>query len=191
MYQNNRIKDHELYETIFHDFFDLISNHWNCFTSIIWNFVNTICCTQEYWIFHSNRKEIKAELMHRIIKESFRQNWLSKQIAYVKRNYRKLFSIIRNRKNELKENAFQRKRFRSISSVASIEFASIEFFVTSIFAFVSISTSTFVSASIFTFVFVTFSFVAESSNVQSIQQQNVQQTSQSFTNYSSTIYENR
>jgi hypothetical protein len=128
--------------------------------------------------------------MHRIIKESFRQNWSSKQIAYVKRNYRKLFLIIRDRKNELKKNAFQRER-RSTSSVASIEFASIEFFVTSVLTFVSIFTSTFVSASIFTCVFVTFSFVTESSNVQSIQQSNVQQISQSFTNYSLTIYENR
>ncbi len=45
MYQNSRIKNHELYDAIFHDFFDLISNHWNMFTSIIWNFVNTICYT--------------------------------------------------------------------------------------------------------------------------------------------------
>ncbi len=27
MYQINHIKDHELYNTILHDFFDLISNH--------------------------------------------------------------------------------------------------------------------------------------------------------------------
>jgi hypothetical protein len=39
--------------------------------------------------------------MYRFIKESFRQNSTSNQIAYVKKNYRKLFSIIRNRKNEL------------------------------------------------------------------------------------------
>jgi hypothetical protein len=98
MYQNNRIKDHELYDAMLHDLFDLISNHWNLFTSTIWNFVNTICYTQEYWTFHSSRKRIRTELMHRFIKESIRQNWTSNQIAYVKKNYRKLFSIIRDRK---------------------------------------------------------------------------------------------
>jgi hypothetical protein len=189
MYQNNRIKDHELYETMLHDLFDLISNYWNCFTSITFNFVNTICYTQEYWIFHSNCKKIKVELMHRIIKKSFRQNWSSKQIVYVKRNYCKLSSVIQDRKNELKENASQRKWSRSISLIASIEFASIEFFVTSVF--VSISAFTSVSTSIFTSVFVAFLLVAELSNVQSTQQLNVQRISQSFTNYSSTIYENR
>jgi hypothetical protein len=103
MYQNNRIKDHELYDAVFHDLFDLISNHWNMLTSIIWNFVNTICYTQEYWIFHSSRKKIRTELIYRFIKESFRQNWTSKRIVYVKKNYRKLFLIIRDWKNELKK----------------------------------------------------------------------------------------
>jgi hypothetical protein len=138
--------------------------------------------------------------MYRFIKESFRQNWTSNQIAYVKRNYRKLFSIIRNRKNKLKENASQRER-----RATSVEFASIEFSDTSVFAsastsvFTSVSASifTFVSASIFTFVsastsssvFVTFLFLAESSNVQSTQQSNVQRISKYFS--TTTIYENR
>ncbi len=181
MYQNNRIKDHELYDAVFHDLFDLISNHWNMLTSIIWNFINTICYIQEYWIFYSNRKRIKIELMYRFIKESFRQNWTLNQIAYVKKNYRKLFSIIRNRKNELRENASQRERFR----VASVEFASIEFFVTlvlasastSTFTFVFVSMSTFISAFIFTFVSVSSSSFAESLNAQSIKQSNVQRIS--------------
>jgi hypothetical protein len=131
--------------------------------------------------------------MYRFIRESFRQNWTSNQIAYVKKNYRKLSLIIRDRKNELKENVSQRERFR----VASVEFVSIEISVTSVLAFASISTFTFVSASIFTFVsasiftfvFVTFLSLAESSNVQSTQQANVQRISKYF--YFSTIYENR
>jgi hypothetical protein len=153
----------------------LISNHWNLLTLIIWNFLNTICYTQEYWIFHSNRKKIRTELMHRFIKESFRQNWTAKQIAYVKKNYRKLFSIIRDRKNELEENASQREwRF------VSVEFASIEFSVTSVFAFASTSVSTFVSASTSSSVSVASSSLAESSNVQSTQQSNVQRISKYF-----------
>jgi hypothetical protein len=144
-------------------------------------------------------RELELKLMYRFIKESFRQNWTSNQIAYVKKNYRKLSSIIRNRKNELKEIAFQRERLR----VASVEFASIEFSATSVFAFASTSIFTFISASISTFVFasistsvsasiftsvsVASSSLAESSNVQSTQQSNVQRISKYF----STIYENR
>jgi hypothetical protein len=191
MYQNNRIKNHELYDTILHDFFDLILNHWNMFTSIIWNFVNTICYTQDHWISHSSRKKIRTELMYRFIKESFRRNWTSNQIAYVKKNYRKLSSIIRDRKNELKENASQWERLR----VASIELASIEFSITSVLAFTSTSAFTFIFASIFTSVSasistsvsVAFSLSAESSNVQSTQQSNVQRISK----YLSAVYENR
>ncbi len=37
------------------------------------------------------------------------------QIAYVKKNYRKLFSIIRDRENELEKIASQRKQLRSIT----------------------------------------------------------------------------
>ncbi len=170
MYQFNRIRNHELYDAIMHDFFDLISNHWNMLTSIIWNFVNTICYTQEYWILHSDRKKIRTELMYRLIRELFRQNWTSNQIAYVKKNYRKLFLAIRDRKNELEEIASERERFRSISSIASIE-----------------SSATL----IFTFVFTAFSHSAESLNVQSTWQSNVQRVSQFFTKYFSIIYENR
>ncbi len=127
--------------------------------------------------------------MYRFIKKSFRKDWTSNQIAYVKKNYRKLSSIVRNRKNELQKIAFERERLCSISSIASIEFASIEFFTTSVFAFVSSSVSTSVSVSISTFtsVSVVSSSLAESSNVQSTQQSNVQRISKYF----STIYENR
>jgi hypothetical protein len=130
--------------------------------------------------------------MYRFIRESFRHNWTSNQIVYVKRNYRKLFSIIRDRKNELKENASQRER-----RVASIEFASIDFFVTlvlafastSVFTFVSASISTFVSASISSLVSVASSLFTELSNVQSTQHSNVQRISKYLS--TTTIYENR
>jgi hypothetical protein len=178
-----------------------------CFIiSSIWFPIIEICSHRLFEISSTRfvtHKNIKSFI--RIIKKS-ELNWCSKSSKNYfvktdhrnkslmwKKNHRKLFSIIRDRKNELKENAFQRKWLRSISSIASIEYASIESFVTSILAFVSISAFTFVSTSIFTFIFVTFLFLflAESSNVQSTQQSNVQRISQSLTNYSSTIYENR
>jgi hypothetical protein len=55
--------------------------------------------------------------MYRFIKELFRQNWTLNQIAYVKRNYRKLFSIIRNRKNKLKKKRISTRMTSYISRI--------------------------------------------------------------------------
>ncbi len=87
-----------------------------------------------------------------------------KQIIYVKKNYRKLFSIIRDRKNELEENASDRER-RSTSALVSSS--------VSAFVFVSASISTSVSASISVLVESLTAFVlasvSETSNVQRTQ----------------------
>jgi hypothetical protein len=41
----------------------------------------------------------KFEILYRIIKDFFRQNWTMNEIIHVIKNYRKLFSTIQKQKN--------------------------------------------------------------------------------------------
>ncbi len=100
-YHVNKIKNHDLYEAILHDLFELKQKHWNMLTSATWNVVLIVCYIQEYWLSHSRRKETRSKLMYQSIRSSFYQNWIMNQIKFVEKNYRKLFSVIQNQKMKL------------------------------------------------------------------------------------------
>ncbi len=113
-------------------------------TSATWNIVIIVCYIQEYWLSHLRRKEIRSKLMYQTIRSSFYQNWIMNQIKFVEKNYRKLSSVIQNRKMKLLRNQQLNRNY----FILSIEFSSSQFLIISIFAldfalvlaFVSIST---------------------------------------------------
>jgi hypothetical protein len=101
MYHENKIRNHNLYQAILHDLFELKQKHWNVIFSITWNVIIVVCYTLEYWLSLAKRKETRAKIIYKTIRTSFHKNWIMKQIKYVEKNYRKLFSIIIYRKEEL------------------------------------------------------------------------------------------
>jgi hypothetical protein len=161
IYNVNKIRNHNLYKAIFHDLFELKQEHWNVLISRTWNVVNIVCYIQEYWISHSKRKEIRAKLMFQTIRTLFYQNWTMNQIKFIEKKYRKLFSIIQNRKMKLLRNQQSNRNY----FILSIEFSSFQFSITSIFA--SNLAFVFALASISTWLLVV--------NQKSVNQKNVEE----------------
>jgi hypothetical protein len=144
MYHVNKIKNHDLYKTIFHDLFELKQKHWNELILKIWNIVFIVCYAQNFWISRAERNDTRAKIMHRAIRASFYEDWTLNQIKYVEKNYRKLFSVIQNRKMKLLKNQQSNRNF----STFSIKFSSFQFSIVSILALVLVFVFAFVSISI-------------------------------------------
>ncbi len=119
-YHENKIRDHSLYQAIFHDLFDLKQEHWNVIISITWNVIIVVCYIQEYWFSLARRKKTRAKIMYKTIRTSFHENWIMKQIKYVEKNYRKLFSITVYWKKELLKILLDHQSSQQISSSQQI-----------------------------------------------------------------------
>ncbi len=108
-YHENKIRDNNLYQAILHDLFELKQKHWNVIISLTWNIVIVDCYTREYWLSFARRKWTCAKIMYKTIRISFYEDWIMKQIKYVEKNYRKLFSVIVYRKEELLKMLFDQQ----------------------------------------------------------------------------------
>jgi hypothetical protein len=84
--------------------------------------------------------------MYQSIRLSFYQNWIMNQIKFVEKNYRKLFSIIQNRKMKLLRNQQSNRNFFTLS----VEFSSSQLSITSILALVLVFALNLAFASIST-----------------------------------------
>ncbi len=110
--------------------------------------------------FSLETKRNSSELMFQTIETSFYRNWIMNQIKFIGKNYRKLSSVIQNRKmKSLKNQQLNRNYF-----ILSIEFSSSQLSIVSIFAL----------ALAFTFAFASILIRLEIVHQRSVNQKNVE-----------------
>jgi hypothetical protein len=117
-YVEHSINDYDLWECITHDFANFRQKYWDMISSDLWEIIKKICYTQGFWIKHSEetdkKNNNKFKVMHNAVNSDYNENWIIEQIRWMKNQYRRLFSVIQIRKNEIIQN--QKKNKLSINS---------------------------------------------------------------------------
>ncbi len=118
-YLINKVEDYALWESICYDFENFDLEIWNKLSQDNWNLIKRVCYTQEFWLNHADQKDTRTAIMFKTFKNLYYEKWTLNQIRWVKRFYRKLSSVIQNRKNELLEILSLSIQSFSIQSLSS------------------------------------------------------------------------
>ncbi len=117
IYQKCKIQNIELWNVIYCNFVDFKKEYWNLISSNFWNLIHKMCYTQKFWIDRINDKDnITSKYMNVVIHRDYYDDWLLKQIKWVKKYYKRFFSIVQDRKNDLLEIFNKLELFISLSS---------------------------------------------------------------------------
>ncbi len=97
--------DYGLWIFIQADFANSIEKHLNQLNESIWKFLLNYCYSHDYWIDHDNLRKCLANFLKILNANSEynNNNWTADQIKWVKYNYKKLSSNIKQRKQKIIE----------------------------------------------------------------------------------------
>ncbi len=96
--------DYDLWIFIQADFADFIEKHLNQLNESIWKSLLNYCYSHDYWIDHDSVRKCLANFLKTLnVNSEYSNNWIANQIRWVKYNYKKLSSNIRQRKHEIIE----------------------------------------------------------------------------------------
>jgi hypothetical protein len=95
IYLKHNIQDIDLWNVIYHDFFDFDEKYWDLMSSDLWKLVHKMCYTQKFWIDRiDDRNNIRSKCMNIAIHREYYDDWSLEQIKWVKKYFKKLFSIV-------------------------------------------------------------------------------------------------
>ncbi len=96
--------DYDLWIFIQADFADFIEKHLNQLNESIWKNLLDYCYSHDYWINNDNLRKCFANFLKTLnVNSEYSNNWIANQIRWMKYNYKKLSSNIRQRKHEIIE----------------------------------------------------------------------------------------
>ncbi len=94
--------DYDLWIFIQADFADFIEKHLNQLNESIWKNLLDYCYSHDYWIDHDNLRKCLTNFLKILnVNSEYSNNWIADQIKWMKYNYKKLSSNIRQRKHEI------------------------------------------------------------------------------------------
>jgi hypothetical protein len=96
--------DYDLWISIQADFADFIEKHLNQLNESIWKSLLNYCYSHDYWINHDSLRKCFANFLKTLnVNIEYSINWIVDQIKWMKYNYKKLSSNIRQRKQKIIE----------------------------------------------------------------------------------------
>ncbi len=94
--------DYDLWIFIQADFADFIEKHLNQLNESIWKNLLDYCYSHDYWIDHDSLRKCLTNFLKILnVNSEYSNNWIADQIRWMKYNYKKLSSNIRQRKHEI------------------------------------------------------------------------------------------
>ncbi len=94
--------DYDLWIFIQADFADLIEKHLNQLNESIWKNLLDYCYSHDYWIDHDSLRKCLTNFLKILnVNSEYSNSWIVDQIRWMKYNYKKLSSNIKQRKHEI------------------------------------------------------------------------------------------
>jgi hypothetical protein len=96
--------NYDLWISIQADFADFIEKHLDQLNESIWKSLLNYCYSHDYWINHDNLRKCFTNFLKILnVNSEYNNNWIVDQIRWVKYNYERLSSNIRQRKEKIIE----------------------------------------------------------------------------------------
>jgi hypothetical protein len=96
--------NYDLWISIQVDFADFIEKHFDQLNESIWKSLLDYCYSHNYWIDHESLRKCLTNFLKILnVNSEYSNNWIVDQIRWVKYNYKKLSSNIRQRKQKIIE----------------------------------------------------------------------------------------
>jgi hypothetical protein len=96
--------NYDLWISIQADFADFIEKHLDQLNESIWKFLLNYCYSYDYWIDHDSLRKCLTNFLKILnVNSEYNNSWIADQIRWVKYNYKKLSSNIRQRKQKIIE----------------------------------------------------------------------------------------
>ncbi len=98
--------NYDLWIFIQADFADFIEKHLDQLNESIWKSLLNYCYSHDYWIDHDSLRKCLTNFLKILnVNSEYSNNWIVDQIRWMKYNYKKLSSNIRQRKQKIIETA--------------------------------------------------------------------------------------